>query len=39
MPSRYPIAGYADSLSVAPGETIRFMVSCYEPGRYRADLV
>ena len=33
------IHGYADRLSVAPGETIEFKVSCDEPGSYRADLV
>ena len=33
------IVGYADRLSVAPGETLRFMVSCYVPGSYRADIV
>ena len=27
------------TLSVAPGETIEFKVSCDEPGSYRADLV
>ncbi len=34
------IAGYSDEISVAPGERIRFMVSC-EPGidRYQADIV
>jgi N,N-dimethylformamidase len=32
------VVGYADRLSVAVGETIRFMVSCTEP-TYRADLV
>ena len=34
------IVGYADEISVAPGERIRFMVSC-EGGidRYRADIV
>ena len=34
------IAGYSDEISVAPGERIRFMVSC-EAGvdRYRADIV
>ena len=34
------IVGYADEVSVAPGERIRFMVSC-EPGisRYRAEIV
>jgi N,N-dimethylformamidase len=31
------ILGYADRLSVAPGETVRFMVSC--PERYRAEIV
>ena len=30
--------GYADQLSVAPGETICFHVSCQRP-RYRADIV
>ena len=32
------VVGYADRLSVQPGETIQFMVSCRLP-RYRADLV
>ena len=34
------ITGYSDEISVAPGERIRFMVSC-EPGvdRYQADIV
>ena len=34
------MAGYSDEISVAPGERIRFMVSC-EDGvdRYRADIV
>jgi len=32
------ITGYADRFSVAPGETIRFMVSSEAP-RYRADIV
>ena len=34
------IVGYADRMSVAPGERIRFMVSC-EPGvsEYRTDIV
>ena len=32
------IVGYADRLSVQPGETIRFMVSSEEP-RYQADIV
>ena len=34
------IAGYSDEISVAPGERIRFMVSC-EPGidRYQAEIV
>ena len=34
------VIGYADRMSVAPGERIRFMVSC-EPGvsSYRADIV
>ncbi|MCC7412502.1 MAG: LamG domain-containing protein [Gammaproteobacteria bacterium] len=33
------IHGYADRLSVAPGETIELKVSCEAPGRYRADVV
>jgi N,N-dimethylformamidase len=33
------IHGYSDRMSVAPGETITFMVSCEEPGTYRADVV
>ena len=33
------IHGYADRLSVAPGEPIEFKVSCAAPGRYRADIV
>jgi N,N-dimethylformamidase len=33
------IHGYANRLSVAPGERIEFKVSCEEEGRYRADLV
>ncbi len=33
------IHGYSDRLSVAPGETIEFKVSCERPGDYRADLV
>jgi N,N-dimethylformamidase len=32
------VVGYADRFSVAPGETIRFMVSCELP-TYRADIV
>lgn len=32
------IVGYSDRLSVAPGEKIRFMVSCELPA-YRADIV
>src|SRR5918912_4436506 len=33
-----PLLGYADRLSVAPGETIQFMLSAEVP-RYRASLV
>ena len=33
------IHGYADRLSVAPGEPIEFKVSTDAPGRYRADVV
>ena len=32
------VVGYADRFSVAPDETIRFMVSCELP-TYRADIV
>ena len=38
MPEK-TLVGYADRLSVEPGETLRFMVSCYVPGSYRADIV
>ena len=30
-----PVLGYADRFSAAPGETIRFMVSCEAPEGYR----
>jgi N,N-dimethylformamidase len=33
------ITGYADRLSVAPGETIEFKISSEQPGTYRADVV
>jgi N,N-dimethylformamidase len=33
------ILGYADRLSVAPGESVRFMVSCTGAARYRAEIV
>ncbi len=33
------IHGYADRLSVAPGEPIEFKVCSEEPGTYRADIV
>ncbi|MSP83279.1 MAG: N,N-dimethylformamidase [Alphaproteobacteria bacterium] len=37
---RQPIVGYADRLSVRPGEPIAFKVSCDEGvGRYRAEIV
>ena len=32
------VVGYADRLSVAPGETLRFYVSCQQP-TYQADIV
>ena len=32
------LLGYSDRLSVAPGQTIRFMVSCDHP-TYESDLV
>jgi len=38
-PTKTTIHGYADRLSVAPGEPIAFKVSCEEAGRYRADVV
>lgn len=34
-----PILGYCDRPSAAPGECIRFMVSCTDTGSYRADIV
>ncbi len=33
------IHGYSDRISVAPGERIRFMVSCEDVDTYRADIV
>ena len=33
------IVGYADRLSVAPGEMISFMVNVDGEARYRADIV
>src|SRR5437879_7738726 len=33
------LMGYADKVSVAPGETIGFKVSCTGAARYRADIV
>ena len=33
------LIGYADRFSVAPGETIRFMVSALEGQAYRAEIV
>ncbi len=33
------ILGYPDRFSVAPGETVRFMVSCDGLNTYRADIV
>ena len=33
------IIGYPDRVSAAPGEEIRFMVSCDGVARYRADIV
>ena len=33
------IRGYCDPLSAAPGEAIRFFVSCDDPGEYRAEIV
>ncbi len=40
MPPMPRVLGYADPLSVAPGETIRFMVGTLDgPRRYRAEIV
>lgn len=33
------LAGYADRLTVAPGVTLRFMVTCEGATRYQADIV
>ncbi len=33
------ILGYADRISVAPGETVQVMVSCNSIGTYDAELV
>ncbi len=33
------IVGYTNRISVQPGETVRFMVSCYGVSHYRADIV
>ena len=33
------ITGYGDKISVRPGDTVRFMVSCASPQPYRARLV
>ena len=33
------LTGYADKVSVAPGETIRFMVSSEQSQAYKARLV
>jgi N,N-dimethylformamidase len=33
------IRGYCDAPSAAPGETVRFYVSCDDPGEYQADVV
>ena len=38
-PGERPLNGYSDRLSVRPGETVRFHVSCDGPGTYRAQLV
>ncbi|MSO54509.1 MAG: N,N-dimethylformamidase [Rhodospirillales bacterium] len=37
--SKKCVVGYADCLSVRAGDTVRFMVSCEQPGNYRADIV
>ncbi len=33
------VMGYCDRWSAAPGETVRFMVSCLEGDRYEAEIV
>ena len=33
------LVGYCEPLSVAPGESVAFKVSCDAPGAYRADIV
>jgi N,N-dimethylformamidase len=33
------VLGYSDRISVAPGETIRFHISCEGPKTFRADIV
>jgi N,N-dimethylformamidase len=33
-----PLIGYCDPLSVRPGDSLRFMVSCDTPGPYRAEI-
>ena len=33
------VLGYSDRISVAPAQTIKFMVSCDGPKTYRADIV
>ena len=38
-PGERPLNGYSDRISVRPGETVRFHVSCDGPGTYRAQLV
>lgn len=35
----YKIMGYPDKISLRVGDTVRFMVSCEEVTRYRADIV
>ena len=37
--STIPLIGYSDKLSVRPGETIAFKVSCTLPDPYEAKLV
>ena len=39
MLEKAAVQGYADRLSVAPGEPIEFRISCEAPGSYRADVV
>ena len=36
---RMRLIGYSDRMSVRPGESLRFMVSCEEVSTYHAEIV